>query len=188
MTRTRAFLRDRADELTIWAENKANTLDTNKGDKVRNWAKEQSRNLRNKITVASVEALARSNPASVASAGDFDGNPLLLGTPGGTVDLRTGELRPARRDDMITKLTACAPSNPGTRPERWLDFLHEIFDGDIELVEFMQRAAGYALTGLTTEHRLLFLYGTGRNGKSVFLNTLSYIWADYARRLPPKRS
>ena len=46
----------------------------------------------------------------------------------------------------------------------------------------MQRVAGYALTGLTTEHKLFFLYGTGRNGKSVFLNTLTQIWADYARR------
>jgi P4 family phage/plasmid primase-like protien len=60
--------------------------------------------------------------------------------------------------------------------------LHEIFDGDADLVAFLQRAAGYALTGLTTEHKLLFLYGTGRNGKSVFLNTLTHLWADYARR------
>ncbi len=182
LTRTRAYLRDRAEDLTGWAERKAATLDDKEGEKLRAWAKDQARWLRNKITVASVESLARSNPASVARADAFDDNRLLLGTPGGTVDLRTGRLRTADRGDMITKATACAPAAPGSRPERWLTFLHEIFDGDADLVAFMQRAAGYALTGLTTEHKLLFLYGTGRNGKSVFLNTLSHIWADYARR------
>ena len=186
LTRTRTFLRTRAEELTDWAERKAAHLDAtegeSKGDKLRSWAKDQTRNLRSKNTVAAIEALARSNPASVARADDFDDNRLLLGTPGGVVDLRTGILREARRADMVTKLTACPPAAPGTRPERWLAFLNEIFDGDEEITSFMQRAAGYALTGLTTEHKLLFLYGTGRNGKSVFLNTLTGLWGDYARR------
>ncbi|MEI4262344.1 phage/plasmid primase, P4 family [Roseovarius sp. D0-M9] len=186
LTRTRAFLRERAVDLTDWAERKAAKIDDtegeDKGDKLRRWAKDQSRTMRSKNTVAAVESLTRSNPASVVHPDAFDANRLLLGTPGGTVDLRTGNLRQAERGDMITKLTACRPAEPGTSPERWLTFLHEIFDGDAELVEFMQRVAGYALTGLTTEHKLLFLYGTGRNGKSVFLNTLTHIWADYARR------
>ena len=185
MTRARAFLRQRAEELTDWAERKAPALNAEKegeGDKLRRRAKDQARTMRSKNTVAAVESLARSNPASVARADAFDENRLLLGTPGGTVDLRTGKLRQAERGDMLTKLTACAPAAPGSRPERWLTFLHEIFDGDADLVAFMQRTAGYALTGLTTEHKLLFLYGTGRNGKSVFLNTLTHIWADYARR------
>lgn len=185
LTQTRAYLRARAEELTDWAERKAPAVDAAKegdGDKLRRWAKEQAKNIRSKNTVAAVESLARSNPASIASADAFDADRLLLGTPGGTVDLRTGELRQAERGDMITKLTACAPADPGSHPARWLTFLHEIFDGDADLVAFMQRAAGYALTGQTTEHKLLFLYGTGRNGKSVFLNTLTHIWADYARR------
>jgi len=186
LTRTRGYLRDRARDVTAWAETKAAEIDATegdgKGDKLRAWAKDQARWLRNKVTVASVESLARSNPASVARADAFDENRLLLGTPGGTVDLRTGELRQAARGDMLTKLTACAPAPPGSRPERWLTFLHEIFDGDADLIAFMQRASGYALTGLTTEHKLLFLYGTGRNGKSAFLNTLTHIWNDYARR------
>lgn len=186
LTRTRAFLRTRAGEIIAWAERKAAKVDAEEGegmgDKLRKWAKEQARTMRSANTVAAVEKMARSNPASVARADAFDGERLLLGTPGGTVDLRTGELRPAQRGDMVTKLTACAPAAAGTRPERWLAFLHEIFGGDAEIVAFLQRAAGYALTGMTTEHKLLFLYGTGRNGKSVFLNTLTWIWADYARR------
>jgi putative DNA primase/helicase len=185
LTRTRDYLRTRATELTGWAEGKAAALDTEKegeGSKFCRWAKDQARIMRSKNTVAAVESLARSKSASIAGVDAFDANRLLLGTPGGTVDLRTGELRQAKQSDMITKLTACAPSTPGSRPERWLALLHEIFDGDADLVAFMQRAAGYALTGQTTEHKLLFLYGTGRNGKSVFLNTLTHIWADYARR------
>ncbi len=185
LTRVRTYLRDRADELLDWAERKAAALDAEKegkGDNLRRWAKDQTRTMRSKNTVAAVESLARSNRASVARSDAFDADRLLLGTPGGTVDLRTGDLRPARREDLITKLTACAPAEPGARPRLWLNFLDEIFDGDADLVGFMQRTAGYALTGLTTEHKLLFLYGTGRNGKSVFLNTLTAIWAEYARR------
>ena len=179
MTRTREFLRKRAFELQAWAEHKA-ANDIVGGDKILNWADQEARTLRNKNTVAAIESLAQSNGPSVASPDDFDTDRLLLGTPGGTVDLRTGKIRQARRDDMITKLTTVAPKS-GT-PELWLKFLHEIFNGDRELVAFMQRAAGYALTGETREHKLLFLYGTGRNGKSVFLNTLFHIWGDYARR------
>lgn len=184
MTRTRTYLRQRADDLTQWAEGKAARIESTEGeekaDKLRRWAREQARTLRSKNTVAAVESLARANKGSVARADDFDGDLMLLGTPGGTVDLRTGQLRPAERSDMITKLTRYAPA-PG-KPQLWLTFLHEVFDGDGDLVEFIQRAAGYALTGSTAEHKLLFLYGTGRNGKSVFLNTLFDIWGDYATR------
>jgi len=81
---------------------------------------------------------------------------------------------------MITKLTSIAPK-PGT-PPRWLQFLNEVFDGDQDMIEFVQRAAGYALTGETREHKLFFLYGTGRNGKSVFLNVLFKLFGDYSRR------
>jgi P4 family phage/plasmid primase-like protien len=183
LTRTRAFLRDRAATLAESAEARAESeTDEKIATKLRLMAKEQGRMLRNKLTVASVESLARSNPASVARPEAFDADLLLLGTPGGTVDLRTGELRKAKRSDMITKLTSCAPAPAGTQPERWLAFLTEIFAEDAELIAFMQRAAGYALTGLTTEHKFLFLIGSGRNGKSVFLNTLTHLWGDYARR------
>jgi P4 family phage/plasmid primase-like protien len=118
----------------------------------------------------------------VAGADDFDRDTMLIGTPGGTVDLRTGTIRPARREDLITRQTSIAPARG--KPALWLRFLDDVFAGDAEMIAFMQRAAGYALTGETREHKLLFLYGTGRNGKSVFLDTLAAIWADYARRAP----
>lgn len=184
MTRTRDYLRGRASALIQWARKKVQSdgLGGKDAQKLMEWAEDQARTLRHKTTVANIENLAQSNPGSAAGSDDFDQDLLLLGTPGGTLDLRTGNLRPARREDMLTKHTAFAPAPPGAQPLLWVRFLLEIFDGDMELVRFMQRAAGYALTGLTTEHKLLFLYGTGRNGKSVFLNVLFKLWGDYARK------
>ena len=156
MTRTRAFLGRKAGDLIAWAEQKVGAADADKeGDKLRAWAKDQARVLRSRNTVSAVESLARSNAALVAAGEDFDADQMLLGTPGGTVDLRTGQLRPAKRSDMLTRQTAVAPADG--QPMRWLQFLSEIFDGDREIIAFLQRAAGYALTGETREHRLLFL-------------------------------
>lgn len=189
MTRTRVYLRHRAEQITLWAERKGRAMieaDATKGEveaaKLEVWAKDQSRTLRHKNTVAAIESLARSNQASVAGADDFDRDRMLLGTPGGTVDLRTGQLSEAQRGDMITKQTTTAPAPAGAVPHRWLEFMAQIFNDDQDIIAFMQRAAGYALTGMTTEHKLLFFYGTGRNGKSVFIDTLFDIWGDYARK------
>jgi len=173
-TKVRDFLRARAQEILADAEED--------DPKARRRKQRIARDLGSRGVISAVEALAQSNPLSRASPDDFDRDRLLLGTPGGTVDLRTGKLRPADRGDMITKSTTVTPE-PG-RAELWRKFLDEIFNGDREVVDFIQRAAGYALTGETTEHKLLFLYGTGRNGKSVFLDVLATIMGDYARRVP----
>lgn len=182
MTKAREFLLCRANELRSWAERKAESLDSDDAEKLKAWAKKEARTLRSAGTVAAVSSLARSNKASVARPEDFDSDLLLMGTPGGTVDLRDGQLRPPKRGDMITKLTAIAPASIGTPAPNWLQFLAEVLDGDSDTIDFLQRAAGYALTGLTSEHKLLFLYGTGRNGKSTFLELLQWLWGDYARR------
>jgi putative DNA primase/helicase len=76
----------------------------------------------------------------------------------------------------MTKITAVAPS--GDCPI-WRTFLSRITDGDVDLMRFMQRVLGYALTGLTAEHALFFGYGTGANGKSVLLNTASDVMGGY---------
>jgi putative DNA primase/helicase len=97
-----------------------------------------------------------------------------------TCDLRTGDLREPSSEDYITKLTAVAPAEPGTDAPLWHAFLGRITDGDKDLQDYLQRVAGYCLTGLTTEHVLFFCYGTGANGKSVFINTMVGILHDYA--------
>jgi len=155
-----------------------------------NWARELARTLAedqderkryitNKTSFAAgVERFAKVDPRVAVTIDYWDADPLLLGTPGGTVDLRTGELRDSIPEDGITKSTSVPPlDEPCTR---WLRFLVETTGNDGELIRFLQQWCGYALTGLTREHALMFGYGPGGNGKSVFLNIVTNILKDYA--------
>lgn len=132
----------------------------------------------NNKTVCGVDALLRPNPALAVTQTQWDADPWLLGTPGGIVDLRTGVLHPASPESRMTKLTACAPGEG--EATLFLRFLTEATGGDIEMVNFLRRFCGYCLTGSTREHAFAFVHGPGGNGKSVFLNTLSGIMADYS--------
>jgi putative DNA primase/helicase len=125
-----------------------------------------------------VEAFARADPSLAVTADVWDRDPWLLGTPGGIVDLRTGQLEAARQADLITKQTGIAPQEG--EPRLWLRFLNEATAGDCGLIRFLQQVAGYCLTGSTREQALFFIYGPGGNGKSVFLNLLNYVLGDYA--------
>lgn len=125
-----------------------------------------------------VERHAMADPQVAALADTWDPDPWLLGTPGGTVDLRTGELRAARQADHITKAVAVAPAEDSACPA-WLAFLHQATGGDADLITFLQRWFGYGLTGDTREHALLFVYGPGGNGKGVLLNTMAGIMGSY---------
>ena len=129
-------------------------------------------------TARGVETFASSNPGIAVTHEAWDADLLLLGTPAGTVDLRTGIIRPARPSDYITKLTAVAPGD-GV-PTIWHRFLSEVVAGDAEMIAFIRRWCGYCLTGLTREHAFAFIHGPGGNGKSVFLNAVSGIMGDYA--------
>jgi putative DNA primase/helicase len=97
-----------------------------------------------------------------------------------TINLRTGAGRLPDPIDYNTKVTAVCAAAPGTPAPLWAAFLDRITAGDLELQEYLQRVAGYCLTGSVAEHALFFLYGTGANGKSVFVNTLVEIMGDYA--------
>ena len=132
-------------------------------------------------TIAAVERLARSDRRHAATVEQWDADVWLLNTPGGVVDLRTASLRPALRSDYMTKLTAAIPG--GDCP-LWRSFLAQITAEDEELQRFMQRMCGYAATGVTREQAMFFLYGTGANGKSVFMSTVSGVLGDYARSAP----
>jgi putative DNA primase/helicase len=132
-------------------------------------------------TVDDVEKLARYDQRHVTAVDQWDKDPWLLTTPGGVVDLHTGTLRPAQREDYATKITAAAP---GGECPQWLAFLSRITNNNKERQDYMQRMCGYALTGITNEHVLLFLYGTGANGKSTFLETIAGLMGDYAKTAP----
>jgi putative DNA primase/helicase len=131
--------------------------------------------------VAAVEKLARSDRRHAREAAAFDADRWSLNTPAGVVDLRTGKTRPHNRADLFTKVTGTAPG--GTCP-RWIAFLDEVTQGDREAVAYLQRWAGYMLTGETREHAFLFLFGPGGNGKGVLVNTLAAALGDYATTAP----
>ena len=128
-------------------------------------------------TVAAVERLARSDRRHGTTTDVWDRDPWLLNTSEGVLDLRNGQSQPHDPALYMTKIAAAAPK--GDCPV-WLGFLDTVTGGDVELQSYLQRMAGYCLTGVTSEHALFFLYGTGANGKSVFANTLTDILGDYA--------
>lgn len=128
-------------------------------------------------TVAAVERLARADRAHVATVDQWDSDLWVVNTPDGIIDLHTGHMRPRAPDDYVTKVTAVSPG--GDCP-LWHAFLDTVTAGDKALQAFLRRVAGYSLTGVTTEHALFFAYGTGGNGKGVFLNTLTAILGGYA--------
>lgn len=126
-----------------------------------------------------VERLARADRAHAVTQAVWDSDPWLLGCPGTTVDLRTGGGRKPDAADRITKRTSVAPSLTANCP-RWLEFLEQATGEDEELIRFLRAWCGYCLTGDTREHVLLFIFGPGQNGKSVFLNVVQALLGDYA--------
>lgn len=137
------------------------------------------RKVNSKRTAGNLRDIAASDRRIAAAVDQWDTNHWLLGVPGGVVDLRTGAMADARPEDYITKRTRVAPEQ-GNAPI-WRSFLNTVTANDVELVAFLQRFAGYALTGETREQCLAFLYGTGQNGKGVFITTIANILGDYAQ-------
>jgi putative DNA primase/helicase len=115
---------------------------------------------------------------------DLDHDPWLLNVQNGTVDLRTGELRPHRREDFITRL-APVDYDPTAECPLWMATLALVFKGDQELIGFIRRLFGMALTGVVRDHVLPIFHGVGSNGKSTILNTLlGLLGPDYAMKAP----
>lgn len=144
-----------------------------------------SKALRKARTWSAVENASRRVPAFHANAAYWDPDPFLLGTPGGAVDLRTGELREAVAADRITRLTAVAPIpldtfDPERDCPRWLDFLDDVCGEDRALIRFLRQYVGYGLTGDVSEHKLIFIFGAGRNGKGTLQDNVRRIMGDYA--------
>jgi len=102
---------------------------------------------------------------------------MLINTPAGVIDLETGEVLDHDRDLLLTQTTN---ASPGDGCPRWTRFLDEITNGDAELQAYLQRLAGYLLTGATSEQMFAFFHGAGANGKSVFIQTLAFVLGDYA--------
>lgn len=132
-----------------------------------------------------IERGTRADRAFAVTSEIWDRDPLLLGTPGGTIDLRTGQLREGRPEDHISRVTAVAPIplvrfDPDRDCPTWLAFLKVALGGDTDAIRFLQVWGGYNLTGLTLEQKLVFVYGPGGSGKGTAINTMADVMGDYA--------
>jgi len=125
--------------------------------------------------------LATSSRAKVPE--DFDQDLYILNLENGTMDLKTMEWRDHKAEDMLTKIAGIS-LKPKEDCPKWLSFLDKIFEGNNDLIDYIQTALGYSLTGDTGEQCLFILYGIGANGKSTFINVIHKIMGDYAINSP----
>jgi putative DNA primase/helicase len=131
---------------------------------------------------AGVERLARSDAQVVVGLNQLDADPWVLNTPTGIIDLRTGQLRASDPAALCTRSTT-APYDPDANPTRWLQFLTDTFD-DPDLISYLQRLVGYSAIGMVGPHVLPFAFGSGGNGKGVFLEAIPGVLGDYATTAP----
>jgi putative DNA primase/helicase len=121
--------------------------------------------------VSSAVRLAETDPRISIRAAELDSHPELINTPTGVVDLRTATVKPHDPNLLLTRITAYPVDLEAPHP-RWDKFLADTFQSDLELVAYMRRIAGLALSGFVREHVLPFLHGVGANGKTVFANVI----------------
>jgi len=123
---------------------------------------------------------AQSEPGIPVLPDDFDGDGWLFNCLNGTIDLRTGKLRPHDRRDLISKL-APVKYAPEAISELWNRFLDDVTGGDEKMKSFLKRAAGYSMAGDASEERLFLMIGKGGSGKSTFLESIKGTMGDYAK-------
>lgn len=133
--------------------------------------------------IKSVAGLAALHDDIEIDPGEFDSDPSLLKTKNGMLDLQTGEHRDARPEDLAT-LCIAADYDESAECPLFQEFLVRTFGQDKETIKFVQRLAGYSLTGSTKEQILAICLGEGATGKSTFLNLLKDILGDYAKQMP----
>ncbi len=136
--------------------------------------------------ITSILTLAKSEPGIAILPAVLDTHPWLLNCQNGTLDLRTGKLREHRHDDYLTKICPVAYDAAATCPV-FEKTLSTSMGNNAGLIEFIQRAFGYSLTGSVEEQVLVLLWGTGANGKSTLVNAfLATLGPDYAMQAPDR--
>lgn len=154
-------------------EEAAREDDDDERRKIADWAKASESNMRLNAMVSQAQPLLKISPDRL------DANQWLFNCLNGTIDLRTGELRQHDKQDYIT-VVAPVEYDPNARSAAWKQFLVKVTDNNANLMAYLQRCAGYTLTGDTSEQCMFFAHGSGMNGKSTFLETLGAIMQPYA--------
>lgn len=139
------------------------------------WAK-NSESAQNRTATKNLVA---EDPRIRVSFESLDNDEYLFNVKNGVIDLKTGQLMPHSPTRQITKL-APVDYNPNAKCPMWEKFIHEAMDGSEEMAKYLQRWAGYMLTGSVKEHALMFNRGGGGNGKGTFFAQLTAIWGSYA--------
>jgi putative DNA primase/helicase len=152
--------------------------DDGQRDTLAKWARssEHSRNLK------AIVDLAKTEPGISIEVDVLDKDVWLFNCTNGTLDLRSGQLKEASRDDLITK-SSNIEFDPGAECPKWEAFVKWAMDDRDDLVTFIQRAFGYSLTGDVSERLVFFLHGTGRNGKSTMLKVFRHVLGEYGLRV-----
>ena len=150
------------------------------GDKkLASWATRSA----NKSRIDAMVSLGQSEIGIARRSEIFDANPRVFNTASGLIELKTGECRPTEPGDYVTMAAPVFYRREAECPV-WLTFLDRVLGGNLDLIEFLQRAVGYSLTGLTIEQCLFLLYGSGANGKTTLLEALRGILGNYAQQTP----
>lgn len=163
-------------ELKLWAEHEGGSLFE---DYKKHMKKTRSNNSK-KAMVKEMEHLVAVSP------NELDADRLLVNVRNGVLNLRDFTVTEHKPDFLMTRMLGTSMSKSPKKPEKWLAFLNQIFSGDKELIRYIQKALGYSLSGDTSEQCAFFLYGTGRNGKSTFLEVVRKIMGDYATNIQPE--
>ena len=163
-------------ELKLWAEHEGGAM----FEEYKKHMKKTRSNNSKRAMVKEMEHLVAVSPA------ELDSDRYLVNVGNGVLNLEDFSLKKHSPDFLMTRmLGASMPENP-KRPEKWINFLNNIFNNDNELIRYIQKALGYSLSGDTSEQCAFFLYGTGRNGKSTFLEVVRKIMGDYATNIQPE--
>lgn len=157
---------------------RADAIMTDGEDRTRwlNWARDSESLARRKAMIAG----AQSEPELVINTTDMDTDPNILVVRNGTLDLLTGELRESRREDLCSH-RAEVDYDAEASYERWLGHVRFVCNDDPILMAYLQRAAGYSLTGNVGARSFFFLEGTGSNGKNAFVEPLMMVMGSYAK-------
>lgn len=174
-TRVRQAIHYMGAALTSAADEKSRDAQRDEKDDPGKFLRKVSKGFTTTRAIDNLMRELRAVPSVYADVSDFDAKPELLSFRNGTVDLRTGMLRPHDKNDLLT-YALDIDYDQGAKCPRWESFLREVFPDMAELVAYMQRLVGYGITGYVSEQCFAVLWGKGANGKSVFTDTLTHVF------------